>query len=185
MVAKVLVILLLVVVVVVVVLVVVVVVVVVEVVLAVVGEWVVNGIVVAWWVTDVKLLVDCLKFASEKFEVVVGLLLTFASRQILVPGRTLRQLTFSAFLFITSFKLGVTSSALVVSYFITLLMAFGSFICNGSLTSALADTSRGNFPERKISTKINILDKKPEIGTSGTCCLVFLLCTANACIGYI
>ena len=137
MVAKVLVILLLV----VVVVAVVVVVVVVEVVLAVVGEW---------WVTDVKLLVDCLKFASEKFEVVVRLLLTFASRQILVPGRTLRQLTFSAFLFITSFKLGVTSSALLVSYFITLLMAFGSFICNGSLTSAPADTSRGNFPERKI-----------------------------------
>ena len=103
----------------------------------------------AWWVTDVK---DWLiRFASDNFE--VGFL-TVASRQILVPGKTLRQVTFSAFAFLTSFSLGVvTSCALLlmgfdqVSYFSTLLVAFGSSICASSLTSAEADSPTGNFPE--------------------------------------
>ena len=78
---------------------------------------------------------------------------TFALRQILVPGKTLRQVTFSAFVFLTSFKSGVTSCLLlfivsgVVSYFSTPSMAFGPFICNGSLTSALVGMLTGNFPE--------------------------------------
>ena len=98
----------------------------------------------AWWVADGK---DW----SEKSE--VGLLLTVASRQILVPGKTLRQVTFSAFAFLTSFNLGVlTSRALLlmvfdlVSYFSTLLVAFGSPICASSLTSAATDMPTGNFP---------------------------------------
>ena len=100
----------------------------------------------AWWVTDVK---DWLiRFAFE-----VGFL-TVASRQILVPGKTLRQVTFSAFAFLTSFSLGVvTSCALLlmsfdlVSYFATLLVAFPSSISDSSLASAAADTPTGNFPE--------------------------------------
>ena len=103
----------------------------------------------AWWVADVK---DWLKLASEKSE--VGFVLTVASRQILVPGKTLRQVTFSAFPFLTSFSLGVvTSCALLlmafdlVSYFATLLVAFPSSICVSSIASAAADTPTGNFPE--------------------------------------
>ena len=105
-------------------------------------------------------MVGCLRFASE-----FGLIFTFALRQILVPGKTLRQVTFSAFVFLTSFKLGVTSCLLlsklfcVVSYFSTPLMGFGPFICNGSLTSALVEMLTGNFPgvwNKQVAFQSNI-----------------------------
>ena len=56
----------------------------------------------AWSVAEEIKMVDSLRFGFE-----VGFLFTLASRQILVPGRTLRQVTLSASVFFTSNTLGL------------------------------------------------------------------------------
>ena len=68
----------------------------------------------AWSVAEEIKMVDTLRFGFEVtmvdclgFEFEVGFLLTLASRQILVPGRTLRQVTLSASVFFTSNTLGL------------------------------------------------------------------------------